>query len=534
MMIRLIVVSIAISFAFTGFGQVPPIVWQSTFGNTGNEVLHSIAATADGNFMVMGIADVNGDEVDCDLKGQHDVWIFKMTPTGSIIWQKCFGGSKEEANPYNKIIATSDGGSMFISESWSKDFDATGHHKYSDVLTIKLDANGNVEWKKSFGGKFYDVPRNLLELPGKRYVIVSRSTSSDGDVPPNMDPVKFDAWVFIVNQMGAIICNNVYGGTGDDDLYKVLQDNEGNLVLFGQTNSIDGDLEGQIVEGTDAWLLKIDTTGNVLSSKVYGQSNNEAWRDALPAPNGGYFAFGITEDPGVLVDKGSYHGDDDLWAVKLDGNYNMQWQGVYGGSERETMMQAVAAPGNSGFYLAGGTYSVDGDVVKPSSNGNDEYVVKISPNGTLLWSFTHGGTEKDYANAITATGLVAGVAYSTDGDVIGGAGNGDGWIYKFKDKKTTLNQKQYEYPEGYNGKVVLQILPNPARDLVAIDFGGINGIFEIVLLDVTGKIKMQKTIILSGSKRHESIDVSAFDDGFYILQVTGEKLFQSVQMLISR
>ena len=104
-MIRLIVVSIAISFAFTGFGQVPPIVWQSTFGNTGNEVLHSIAAAADGNFMVMGIADVNGDEVDCDLKGQHDVWIFKMTPTGSIIWQKCFGGSKE-----NRQIGRGHGG----------------------------------------------------------------------------------------------------------------------------------------------------------------------------------------------------------------------------------------------------------------------------------------------------------------------------------------------------------------------------------------------------------------------------------------
>lgn len=526
-------ISISVGLCIDGFSQAPPVVWQQTYGNTGNEVLHSMAATADGHFMVMGIADLNGDEVDCELKGQHDVWVCKMNPAGNIIWQKCFGGSKEEANPYNKIIATSDGGSLFISESWSKDFDATGHHKYSDVLTMKLDASGNVEWSKSFGGKFYDVPRNLLELPGKRYVIVSRSTSMDGDVPPNMDPMKFDAWVFIVNQSGTIICNNVYGGTGDDDLYKVIQDNEGHLVLFGQTTSSDGDLEGQMVEGTDAWLLKIDTTGNVLSSKVYGQGNKEAWYDALSAPDGGYLAFGVTENPGVPVDKGSYHGDDDLWVAKLDGNLDLEWQGVYGGSERETMMQAVAAPGNSGFYLAGGTYSTDGDVEKPGANGNDQYVVKIAPDGTLLWSFTRGGTKKDYANAITAGGLVAGVAYSIDGDVTEAGGNGDGWIYKFKDKKVALYDKQLTGSAMITAENSMVVSPNPASDQATIRFGGMPGMAELLLMDVTGRIHLQESIQLTGANQNERIDVSELDDGLYILQIKGGKFYQLAQLVVT-
>ena len=514
-------------------GQVPAIQWQKTYGNSGNEVLHSITATADGNYLVMGIADVNSGDVSCNLKGLHDVWVYKMSPSGNIIWQKCFGGSKEEANPYNKIIATSDGGSLFISESWSKDFDAVGHHKYSDVLTIKLDASGNIQWKHSFGGKKYDVPRALLELPGKRYVIVSRSTSADGDVPANMDPLKFDAWVFILNNNGNIISNHVYGGTGDDDLHQVLQTSEGHLVLFGLTTSQDGDLSGLNTNGTDGWLLKIDTLGNVLDSRVFGQANKEEFYDAIKTNDGGYMAFGVTEDPQVPVEKGSYHGDDDFWAIKLDNTFNLQWQGVYGGSDRETLMQAAIAPGNSGFYLAGGTYSDDGDVSKPSGNGNDEYVIKISPTGTLLWTFTHGGTEKDYANSITSTGLVVGVAYSIDGDVQNPKGNGDGWIYKFKDSKNGMAAKTGDNLYETESVSSVFAFPNPATDVLTLQFQEETAPVTILLSDVAGRIVYELSAVEIKDRLTYEIPVAKMPAGIYMLSVAGESFLSTQKIVLS-
>ncbi|MBK9733223.1 MAG: T9SS type A sorting domain-containing protein [Chitinophagaceae bacterium] len=531
-MLKFIMILLLLICAQLCNAQIPPITWQKTYGTTGNEVLHSITPTADGNYLVMGIADVNGSEVSCNLKGQHDVWVFKMTPGGNILWQQCFGGSKEEANPYNKIISTSDGGSLLVSESWSKDFDATGHHKLSDVLTIKLDASGNIQWKHSFGGKNWDVPRSILELPGKRYVIVSRSTSGDGDVPANIDPLKFDAWVFILNKNGNIISNHIYGGTGDDDLHKVLLAPDGNLVLFGFTNSTDGNLAGLNVEGTDAWLLKIDTLGNVINSKVYGQANGEEFYDAIKM-NNGYMVFGTTEDPLMAVDKGNYHGDDDIWAVKLDNSLNMQWQGVYGGTERETMMQAVPAPGNSGFYLAGGTYSDDGDVVKPAANGNDEYVLKIGSDGTLLWMFTHGGTEKDYANAITSNGLVVGVAYSTDGDVLDSDGNGDGWIYKFKDTNMGIaTQKDGQINSSSNDEMVA-VYPNPVSDRLTLRFQETDPALSIELSDVTGRIVYQLTEIDLRENLSIEIPTGKLEAGIYILKITGEDLMQTSEIMVS-
>ncbi|MEO6167495.1 MAG: T9SS type A sorting domain-containing protein [Chitinophagales bacterium] len=524
----LLIFTFAISYCIA---QTPPIIWQKTFGNTGNEVLHSITPTADGKYLVMGIADINGGDVSCNLKGLHDVWVFKMNASGSIIWQQCIGGSQEEANPYNRMISTSDGGSLFISESWSKDFDASDHHKLSDVLTVKLDANGNIQWKHSFGGKKLDVPRSILELPGHRYVIVSRSTSADGDVPANLDPLNFDAWVFILDEDGNIISNHIYGGTGDDDLHKVMTDTDGNLLLFGFTTSHDGDLAGLDVNGTDAWMLKIDTLGNVLSSKVYGQQNGEEFYDAIKT-NDGYLAFGITGDPAIPVDKGSYHGDDDLWVVKLDNAFNMQWQGVYGGSERETMMQAVVAPANSGYYLAGGTYSADGDVVKPSGNGNDHYVIKIAADGTLLWTFTHGGGKKDYINSITSTGIVVGVAYSIDGDVLNSEGNGDGWVYKFKDKMGVAGRKVNSFT-GSTDLLKFYVFPNPADEQLTLEFSASTNTLDVEVVDLTGRIIHHEIIAEADEDFVINIETGNLPDGIYLLKITGENIFQTTRVVVT-
>ena len=85
---------------------------------------------------------------------------------------------KKKAIPNVKIIQTSDGGYLFVTEAWSSDFDVVGHHDLSDAWTVKLDSLGNIQWSHSFGGMNFDVPRNVLELPGQRYLIMSRSTST--------------------------------------------------------------------------------------------------------------------------------------------------------------------------------------------------------------------------------------------------------------------------------------------------------------------------------------------------------------------
>src|SRR5689334_17752950 len=111
-------------FFLTGnfsFAQAPDILWQKTFGGIGNDIMQNISRTADGNYILLGIDSLSGGDITCTTKGKHDTWVIKMDPSGNILWQQCFGGTKEEGNPNSKIIQTSDGGYMFQTETWSSD-----------------------------------------------------------------------------------------------------------------------------------------------------------------------------------------------------------------------------------------------------------------------------------------------------------------------------------------------------------------------------------------------------------------------------
>lgn len=504
------------------FAQTPPsIAWQKTPGGPGNDIIEDIYPTADGNYILFGLVTDNGGDVSssCQVKGVHDVWIVKMDPTGNIIWQQCYGGSKEEGNPFSKIIQTSDGGYLFLTEVWSDDFDVVGHHAYSDAWTMKLDANGNMEWAKSFGGYIYDVPRNLYELPGHKYMVMSRTTSSDGDVPPSIDSILFDAWVFIIDDDGNILTNKVYGGTGDDDLYKALPAADGNIALFGLTTSTDGDLAGQAVDSTDAWVLTIDTLGNVISSKTYGGPHNEYFFDALNTDDGGYIGFGESDDFETPVENGVWHGAQDYWAMKLDPAGNVQWQGLYGGSEREQFRRACKLPDGSGYFMAGSTNSIDGDVINEAGSGRDWWIAQIGINGKLASSVALGGSGSDFGYAIVESGIVVGGTFSDDGDVIGMQGTSDGWVI------------QLDYATGVNEVVdrpgIISVYPNPATEAVTIESPNVSP-SSYTIRNLYGQILHSVT---SEEKKVE-LDVSNYLPGIYILEVAA--LSGSSQRLITR
>lgn len=414
--------SLFVLLSFSAFSQ--NIQWQKTLGGSGNEIMQDIYPTSDGNYIVICLASFRDGDVDCAIKGKgkHDTWVIKMASDGEIIWQQCYGGTKEEGNPNTQIIQTSDGGYLFQTETWSNDYDAVGWHGSADLLTMKIDSLGNTQWKHSFGGSNGDVPRMIVELSGKRYAMIARTKSNDGDVPNN-SITGFDAWLFVTDSAGNIILNKMYGGNGDDDFSDILILPNGNFAIFGQTSSTEFG-----ASGTDGWLLVVDTLGNIVTNYVYGQANFECFIAATKEGNG-YMVAGETFDPTISVNRGSYHNKEDFWAVKLDSNFNMEWQGVYGGSAAENLRGLTKLTGNAGYYLSGTTLSNNGDITG-HHGGKDFWMIQISMDGTLQWQKTMGGTGSDYSYSITNTGIIIGGTYSNNGDVTGLQGDADGWIVK--------------------------------------------------------------------------------------------------------
>jgi len=183
--------------------KVGNIKWQRCYGGSLAEWVTSIIHTTDGGYALSSWSeskndgDVSGHDTADYHKNDHfnlDAWILKIDSLGSIQWQKCFGGGKDE-NAY-EIRQTVDGGYVFIGSTNSIDRDVSGQHSVKDsfdVWVVKLSPSGVIEWQKCLGGTQNDEGYSIFQTPDKGYAVYGRTNSNDGDISGNHG--TYDVWV---------------------------------------------------------------------------------------------------------------------------------------------------------------------------------------------------------------------------------------------------------------------------------------------------------------------------------------------------
>jgi len=244
-----------VDFWVVRLNQSGAIVWQKTYGGTNGDNAWGIAASADGNFFVVGSSNsTNGD-----VSGNHgngDAWVLKLSGSGDIIWQKSLGGSNDDRA--NAIVATSDGGCVLTGYTFSNDGQVTGNHGENDFWVVKLTATGNLIWQKTLGGSSLEVAYAVSVTPDGGYLVFGETTSTDGDVTNNHG--SNDGWVVKLSGAGEKVWQRALGGSGVDEIYAVTTNRAGHFILAGDTGSIDGDLAsaGGKVHGvgiSDFWVV---------------------------------------------------------------------------------------------------------------------------------------------------------------------------------------------------------------------------------------------------------------------------------------
>ncbi|MEO7264960.1 MAG: hypothetical protein ABIW38_08610, partial [Ferruginibacter sp.] len=112
--------------------------------------------------------------------GSLDYWILKLNISGNIQWQKLYGGANDEGFP--RIQLTSDGGSIISGYSSSSN---TGNlvglinAGSLDIYILKLDASGNIQWQKLYGGTLLEQPFGIRVLNDGSYIIAGNTSSSN-------------------------------------------------------------------------------------------------------------------------------------------------------------------------------------------------------------------------------------------------------------------------------------------------------------------------------------------------------------------
>lgn len=484
----------------SSFAQAPPIAWQKCLGGATNEQLNAIQPTADGGYIGVGYTNsIDGDVT--GNQGLNDAWVVKLSSTGTIEWQKAFGGT---ANDYgNSIKATPDGGYIMVGFTESNDGDVAGNHGGGDAWVVKLATTGALQWQKCLGGTCQELFNEIQTTADGGYSMVGTTCSSNGDVVGFHDVQ--DAWVVKLSTSGVLEWQKCLGGTNGDAGYSIQQTPDGGYVMAGVASSTNGDVAGN--HGNwDAWVVKLTTTGSLVWQHCLGGSDSDWTAQIQNTAEGGFILLGYTSSTdGDVV--GS-HGDSDGWVTKLSSSGDLQWQKCLGGSASEYAF-SIQNTADGGAILVLDTTSTDGDVT--GNHGNlDVWLVKLSSTGTLEWQRCLGGTSADRAFSVQTTAndgyIVSGLTYSNDGDVSGNHGNSDVWVVKLGTDLTTATIRT----QG------LSLYPNPANTVVHIQ-PPLNGSFsKIVITDLSGKTVLEQT------QNTNQVPLTGLASGLYTIKAFSE------------
>lgn len=383
-----------------------------------------ILQTSNGEYIIVGRASSN----DGDVSGNHggyDVWIIRIDSAGNLIWQNCYGGSGDEFG--RSLIETADSGFVLIAETNSNDGDVSGNHGGTDFWVVKLSHTGSIDWQKCFGGQHGELPLSLATTPDGGYIVVGRTHSENtGDVTGYHG--QEDCWVIKLDRAGNLEWQRCIGGSDFDSGHSVYVTSDGGYILGGGTHSNDGDVTGNHGIG-DCWLVKVDSTGDVVWQKCYGGSESDYFYSVIRTLDGGYMGCGSTSSSdGDVIGN---NGDTDYWLVKMDATGMLQWQKCLGGSSLD-ISGFVSQTDEGSLIVSGWSTSNDGDV-SGNHGSYDFWILKLDATGNIAWQKCLGDSLLDIATTATVSMnsvIVCGLSNSNNGEVIGNHGGNDFWVVK--------------------------------------------------------------------------------------------------------
>lgn len=342
------------------------------------------------------------------------------------------GGSKNESA--QSIVATPDGGYAVLGFTQSMDGDVLSKTDNSyDFWLLKFDVNGEQEWQKVYGGIDDDRGQDVITTTDGGYAITGSSKSSDGDVSENAGLNDF--WVVKINDLGIIEWETSLGHSGTDKCFSILQTQDNGFLVSGVIDISSLELDGcgsssaNRHAGGDYWIIKLDAFGTLLWSKSYGGSFSDTAYSAVETQTGDFIIVGSSdsEDVDISNNKGSY----DFWVLKLSSSGNMLWEKSFGGSEIDRARD-VALTSDGNFLITGDSRSSNNDLTN-NYGVSDIWIIKIDPNGELIWEKSFGGSNFDGVQAISIAEndsfLISGNSRSSDIDLVQNKGNNDAWIF---------------------------------------------------------------------------------------------------------
>lgn len=360
-----------VSFPSTSYSSnstAPATEWNKTYGGLGSQGAVSVAQLTEG-YILFG-------------KNGMNAWLVRTDIFGNIIWNRTYARLPNTEVEVKSGTMTNDGGCIIagglrsiqtgICDAWLIKIDEFGNSEWNmtygydgheiafsaqqtidggyilagvqaplgvndnDFYLIKTNAEGNIEWEKTYGTPSSgECAWSAQQTNDMGYILVgARANIGDGSWT--------DGWVVKTDNSGNMIWNLTYGRPeGGEWIYCVQQTDDNGYIMAGCHDRRPTAPPG--ISG-DFWLLKTDSDGSIQWSKQYGDTDPfsgryESAQSVQQTSDNGFIAVGE-------VSTGSQ--ESEIWLIRTDFYGNMIWNTTYEGGA-----STVIQTNDGGYAIAG-------------------------------------------------------------------------------------------------------------------------------------------------------------------------------------
>jgi hypothetical protein len=339
------------------------------------------------------------------------IFIQKLTPDGDLIWAKGFGGSGYD---HGEKIRTDLAGNVYVTGWFESTVDFDGFTKTAnglrDIFLMKLSSTGTVLWVETFGGVEYDFPMDvIIDDAMNIYLTGGFQQSATFGTQTVTSNGQSDAFVLKMDQGRNLKWVRTFGNSSADAVVSVEVDQLGNVYTTGYfTDKVDFDPSPigdyslvSLNASADTYIQKLDSMGNFVWVKSIGGNWADTPYDLHLDKNGDLYAIGrfgltIDFDPGPNTFFLTGNGDMDVFLLKLDTAGQFIWAKSWGASSADYGI-SITTDDDGNVYTGGYFFEfVDFDPGSDQrglwSKGNgDFFLTKLTTNGDFLWARSGGG-----------------------------------------------------------------------------------------------------------------------------------------------
>lgn len=353
-------------------------------GGTGG----GVAVDAAGNVFFVrsfdGAIDLGGGPL--TSAGGFDAVIVKFDGAGNHVWSKQFGDANHQgAND----AAVDSQGNIIIVGSFQGSINFGGgvltSAGSSDLFVVKLDPAGNHLWSKRFGNALQQLDTRVAVDPADNVVLgLNQLGTIDFGGGPVTSAGGEDVVVVKLSSGGAFVWNKRYGDASGQNVYDIVVDGTGALLLTGGfvgTIDFGGGALTAAPGGSDAFVVKLNPAGLCYWSKRFGGAGNNAGRSVGVDASGnvavaGFFEGAVDFGGGPLTSAGFRDG----FVVKLSAAGGHVWSKRFGDTNDDdayfTRIDSYGSPIVTGHF--NGTIDL-GTGPLTSAGQHDIVLAKLAP-----------------------------------------------------------------------------------------------------------------------------------------------------------